>query len=100
MPGSRGVLAARRITKSYADVVVLDRLSTAVSPSVRLGVVGPNGIGKSTLLRVLAGVEPPDSGVVTREPAGLSVAYFAQAVRGRSLGRRDSASEANRDHRE
>ncbi|HEY6397798.1 MAG TPA: ATP-binding cassette domain-containing protein [Solirubrobacteraceae bacterium] len=78
MPGSRGVLAARRITKSYAEVVVLDRLSITVTPGIRLGVVGPNGIGKSTLLRVLAGLEPPDSGVVTREPAGLSVAYFAQ----------------------
>jgi ATPase subunit of ABC transporter with duplicated ATPase domains len=78
LPDSRGVLAARRISKSYGDVVVLDRLSITVTPAVRIGVVGPNGIGKSTLLRVLAGIEPPDSGVVSREPPGLTVAYFAQ----------------------
>ena len=61
----RGTLAARSITKSYADTVVLDGLSLSVTPSSRIGVVGPNGIGKSTLLRLLAGLEEPDSGQVT-----------------------------------
>jgi ATPase subunit of ABC transporter with duplicated ATPase domains len=74
-----GVLAARSIGMSYGDTVVLDRVSLVVSPGSRIGVVGPNGIGKSTLLRVLAGLEPPDSGTVSREPDGLQVAYFAQA---------------------
>jgi ATPase subunit of ABC transporter with duplicated ATPase domains len=74
----RGTLAAHTITKSYGDTVVLDGLSLAVTPSTRIGVVGPNGIGKSTLLRVLAGLEEPDSGTVSREPPGLGVAYLAQ----------------------
>jgi len=74
----RGTLAAHTITKSYGDTVVLDGLSLAVTPSSRIGVVGPNGIGKSTLLRVLAGLEEPDSGTVSREPPGLGVAYLAQ----------------------
>jgi ATPase subunit of ABC transporter with duplicated ATPase domains len=78
MSRAQGVLAARSITKSYGDTVVLDRVSLTVSPGSRIGVVGPNGIGKSTLLRLLAGVEEPDSGLVSREPAGLGVAYFAQ----------------------
>jgi ATPase subunit of ABC transporter with duplicated ATPase domains len=73
-----GTLAARTITKSFGDTVVLDGLSLTVAPSSRMGVVGPNGIGKSTLLRVLAGIEEPDSGAVTRAPPGLSVAYLAQ----------------------
>jgi len=88
MSRAHGVLAARSISKSYGDTVVLDRVSLTVSPGSRIGVVGPNGIGKSTLLRVLAGLEPQDSGTVRREPAGLGVAYFAQASEpiGRSGG--------------
>jgi len=88
MSRQRGVLAVRSISKSFADVVVLDRVSLAISAHERIGVVGPNGIGKSTLLRVLAGLEPPDSGVVSREPAGLAVSYLTQESQqpGRSGG--------------
>ncbi len=74
----RGTLAARSISKSYGDTVVLDGLSLSVTPSSRIGVVGPNGIGKSTLLRVLAGSEEPDSGAVSREPPDLGVAHLVQ----------------------
>jgi ATPase subunit of ABC transporter with duplicated ATPase domains len=74
----RGTIAARTITKSFGETVVLDGLSLTVTPASRIGVVGPNGIGKSTLLRVLAGLEQPDSGRVNREPPGLQAAYLAQ----------------------
>ena len=77
MPGS---LHARDISKSFADRPVLDGISLAVLPGDRVGVVGPNGIGKSTLLRVLAGLEQPDSGrVVTRGAVG----YLPQEVEAR-----------------
>ena len=66
MPGS---LAARDISKSYAAVQVLDHVSLVVSPGDRIGIVGPNGIGKSTLLRVLAGIEAPDAGRIVRSGA-------------------------------
>jgi ATPase subunit of ABC transporter with duplicated ATPase domains len=66
VPGS---LAARDISKSYAAVQVLDRVSLVVSPGDRIGIVGPNGIGKSTLLRVLAGIEEPDAGRIVRSGA-------------------------------
>jgi ATPase subunit of ABC transporter with duplicated ATPase domains len=72
MPGS---LAARDISKSFAAVQVLDRVSLVVSPGDRIGIVGPNGIGKSTLLRVLAGLEEPDAGRVISSGA---VGYLPQ----------------------
>jgi len=75
---ARGALEARSLSKSFGDTVVLDRVSLAVTPGSRIGVVGPNGIGKSTLLRVLAGLELPDSGTLSLEPPGLAVAYLAQ----------------------
>ena len=63
MPGS---LTARDISKSYAAVEVLTEVSLVVSPGDRIGIVGPNGIGKSTLLRVLAGLEEADRGTIVR----------------------------------
>ena len=77
MPGS---ISARNVSKSYAAVQVLDRVSLVVSPGDRVGIVGPNGIGKSTLLRVLAGLEHPDHGEVVRAGA---VGYLPQEAEAR-----------------
>ena len=76
-----GSLTARNISKSYAAVEVLDRVSLVVSPGDRIGVVGPNGIGKSTLLRILAGIESPDSGEIVR--SGV-VGYLPQEPEARA----------------
>jgi len=59
-----GTLAAHNISKSHGALTVLDGVSLAVGAGARVGVVGPNGIGKSTLLRILAGLDEPDSGTV------------------------------------
>jgi ATPase subunit of ABC transporter with duplicated ATPase domains len=72
------VLTAKDVTKARGGQLVLDRVNLSVGPQSRLGVVGPNGIGKSTLLRILAGLEEPDSGAVERAPAGLNVGFLAQ----------------------
>jgi ATPase subunit of ABC transporter with duplicated ATPase domains len=72
------VLSAKAITLHRGSQVILDRISLSVGPGARLGVVGPNGVGKSTLLRVLAGLEEPESGSVERSPASLRVGYLSQ----------------------
>jgi ATPase subunit of ABC transporter with duplicated ATPase domains len=72
------MLSAKAVSLSRGGQVILDSVSVAVGPRSRLGIVGPNGIGKSTLLRVLAGLEVPDSGVVERNPPTLSVGYLSQ----------------------
>ena len=68
-------LVARDVSKAYGDRVVLDGVDLVASPGSPLGLVGENGVGKSTLLRLLAGVEAADGGAVTR-PEDL--AYLAQ----------------------
>jgi len=61
----RNLLSAEKISKAF-DEVLLDQVSIGVAEGERIGIVGRNGGGKSTLLKVLAGVESPDSGEVTR----------------------------------
>ncbi|TDQ50791.1 macrolide transport system ATP-binding/permease protein [Actinorugispora endophytica] len=60
------MLTARDLAKTYGSRVVFDGLSLDVAPGQRLGLVGENGVGKSTLLRLLAGAEEPDAGTVAR----------------------------------
>jgi ATPase subunit of ABC transporter with duplicated ATPase domains len=74
------VLAVSHVRKYHAGSIVLDDVSLAVPPESRIGIVGPNGVGKSTLLRVMAGLELPDSGTVTRAPPSLAVGYLPQEV--------------------
>jgi ATPase subunit of ABC transporter with duplicated ATPase domains len=66
------------VTKSYGAQVVLDDVTLTIGPRARIGLVGPNGVGKTTLLRIVAGVEAPDRGVVTRAPPAMNVGYLEQ----------------------
>ena len=61
---SRNLISAAKISKAF-DEVLLDEVSLGVSEGERIGIVGRNGGGKSTLLKILAGVEIPDSGQIT-----------------------------------
>jgi ATPase subunit of ABC transporter with duplicated ATPase domains len=92
------------VTKRYGAQLVLDRADLTVGPHARLGVVGPNGVGKSTLLRLLAGAEEPDSGSVVRAPSWLTAGYLAQERLGGgrealldTLARRTGVAEAERE---
>ena len=71
------LIAARGIGKSFGSRSILRGLDFDIEPGVRLGVIGPNGGGKSTLLRILAGEEVADTGEVTQR-RGLVVAFLPQ----------------------
>ena len=71
------LVALENATVVYGTTAVLDAVSTGVGTGQRIGVVGRNGGGKSTLLRVLAGEQPADSGRVTRA-GGSTVGLLSQ----------------------
>ncbi len=72
------MLSAKAVTFRRGTRFILNRISLSIGPRTRLGVVGPNGVGKSTLLRILADLETPESGTVERSPAELQVGYLSQ----------------------
>jgi macrolide transport system ATP-binding/permease protein len=59
-------LVARDVVKAYGDRVVLDGVELVANPGQPLGMVGENGVGKSTLMRLLADAEPADAGSIVR----------------------------------
>jgi len=65
------------LKKSFGDRVLFDRLTWQIGDGERVGLCGPNGVGKTTLLKLLAGEEEPDSGAVIT-PAGVTIGYLPQ----------------------
>lgn len=72
------VLSASSVSKSFATRSVLREVSLTVAPGERIGIVGPNGSGKTALLKILAGMVEPDSGCVERSRPTLTVGYLPQ----------------------
>lgn len=71
------ILNATEVTVRYGERAILDAATLAIDEGQRLGLVGRNGCGKTTFLRLLAGLQSPDSGTVTRR-RDLVVSYLAQ----------------------
>jgi ATP-binding cassette ChvD family protein len=67
----------RNVRKAHGDKVIVDNVTLSFLPGAKIGVVGPNGMGKSTLLRMMAGVEQPSNGDAKLMP-GFSVGLLAQ----------------------
>ena len=66
------------VGKHYGAHVILDQVTLTIGPKARIGLVGPNGVGKTTLLRIVAGREQPDVGTITRAPERLTIGYLEQ----------------------
>src|SRR4051794_5246533 len=71
-------LVASDLTVVRGPLLVLSQVSLTVAPGTRVGVVGPNGVGKSTLLTCLAGGVAPDSGTVSLAPPSANVGLLPQ----------------------
>ena len=73
------MLRIERISKSFGSRTLLDRVTAQVHPNDRIGLIGRNGEGKTTLLRILAGMETADEGRVALN-RGVEVGYLRQEV--------------------
>lgn len=96
-----GSILATDIAYSIGTADILGGVTLAAHPGQRVGVVGPNGVGKSTLLRILAGLVQPDRGRVETLPPRATVGYLPQEPDRRAdetvmgfLARRTGVAEA------
>ncbi len=74
------MLKVNQISKTYGLEPLFHSVTFTVLPGERVGLVGPNGCGKTTLLRILTGEEKADAGAAQRTPANLRVGYLAQGL--------------------
>ncbi len=73
----RKVIRAKNVSYSYGDTPLIDDFSIKIMRGDRIGLIGNNGVGKSTLLRLLLGHLQPDSGTI-KHGTGLATGYFDQ----------------------
>jgi len=71
------LISVNSISKSYGPTDIFSGLSFSVSKGARMALVGPNGVGKTTLLRILVGVDEATSGTVSRS-RGVRIGYLSQ----------------------
>ena len=67
------MIRVENLTKSFAGNILFEKTGFNVSPRERIGLVGRNGHGKTTLLRMLAGFETPDAGSILIDGREISV---------------------------
>ncbi|WP_230398995.1 ABC-F family ATP-binding cassette domain-containing protein [Novisyntrophococcus fermenticellae] len=71
------ILTIEHLTKAYSEKTLLDEASFSLQEGEKVGVIGINGTGKSTLLKIIAGVEDPDAGEVTMG-SNVKIGYLSQ----------------------
>lgn len=72
------ILNAEKISKTYGEKVLFDKVVLGVNKGDKIGVIGVNGTGKSTFLKIIAGIEESDAGEIV-SGRGVTVSYLAQA---------------------
>lgn len=71
------ILNVEKVTKGYGDRILLNNVTLGINQGDKIGVIGVNGTGKSTILKIIAGLETPDEGQVTKG-SNVTVAYLPQ----------------------
>ena len=74
------MLKVSNVHKAYGLYPVLKDVSFVVNPGERVGLIGPNGCGKTTLFRIIAGREQPDRGSVRFQPPDLRPGYLEKGL--------------------
>ena len=74
------ILNIEHVHKVYGEKVIFDDISLGIQEGEKIGIIGINGTGKSTLLKIVAGQEEPDEGQIVRQN-GRSIAYLPQNPR-------------------
>ena len=71
------LLTIDKITKAYTDKILFKEISLGIQEGDKIGIIGINGTGKSTLLKIIAGIEEADTGEVTTG-RNIKIEYLAQ----------------------
>ena len=95
------ILNVESLSKTYGEKVLFDKISLGINKGDKVGVIGVNGTGKSTLLKIIAGIEEPDEGQIIKG-SSVRAAYLAQnpeflendTVIGYVLRKKSGSSEA------
>ena len=74
------MINVKRITKNYGALTVLSDVSFSLNVAEKVALVGPNGVGKTTLLKIIAGLEEPDSGEV-QIAKNACIGYLPQEIK-------------------
>jgi ATP-binding cassette subfamily F protein uup len=74
---ARNLFSAQSLSKSYHEKTLFTSISLGIMEGERIGIIGKNGVGKSSLLKIIAGIEESDEGIVTRGK-DVQIVYLSQ----------------------
>lgn len=72
------ILNVEKVSKAFGEKVLLDNVTLGINKGDKIGIIGVNGTGKSTLLKIIAGIEEPDEGNIIKGRK-VTVTYLAQS---------------------